>query len=443
MKVSGWGRYPWADASVSSVRSMADVSAAVAGAAAGAGAGGGAGLTPRGLGRSYGDSSLGANMLDLTGLDSLISFDGSSGVLTCEAGVSLSSLITVLLPRGWFLPVTPGTRYVTVGGAIASDVHGKNHHVAGAFSEHVLSLSLMVASGEVLTVSPTSHPELWQATCGGMGLTGVIVSATIQMIPVQSGNIDELLIRTSSLGSTLEAFEEHASATYSVAWIDLVARGSSLGRSLVMLGEHAVDGDLSAGPGDPAVAVPVDVPSVFMNRATVTAFNSLYYGRVRQSSLQHVVGLEAFFYPLDKAADWNRLYGRRGFLQYQFVIPFSGGAELMQEIVRRVADAGLASPLAVLKVMGSGNSNMLGFCAPGYTLALDLKLTPRALALCSELDALVVEAGGRLYLTKDSRMSPATFRACYPRLSEFEEVRALYGAAGVFVSEQSKRLGLA
>jgi decaprenylphospho-beta-D-ribofuranose 2-oxidase len=438
VKVSGWGRYPWVDASVSGVRSVADVSAAVSRAAGSPG-----GLTVRGLGRSYGDSSLGSTMLDLTGLDSLVAFDPETGVLTCEAGVSLSTLITVLLPRGWFLPVTPGTRYVTVGGAIASDVHGKNHHVAGAFSEHVLSLSLMVASGEVLTVSPDSHPELWQATCGGMGLTGVILSATIQMIPVQSRNIDELLIRTSTLGETLEAFDEHASATYSVAWIDLVARGASLGRSLVMLGEHATDGDLSVAPGDPAVAVPVDVPSVFMNRATVTAFNALYYGRVRQPSLQHVVGLEAFFYPLDKAADWNRLYGRRGFLQYQFVIPFAGGAELLEEIVARVADAGLASPLAVLKVMGSGNSNMLGFCAPGYTLALDLKLTPRALALCSELDALVVAAGGRLYLTKDSRMSPDTFRACYPRLDEFEAVRSTYGAAGVFVSEQSKRLGLA
>jgi decaprenylphospho-beta-D-ribofuranose 2-oxidase len=416
----------------------------VAVAAAGGGAaGGGAGLTPRGLGRSYGDSSLGSTMLDLTGLDSLVAFDEATGVLTCEAGVSLSTLITVLLPRGWFLPVTPGTRYVTVGGAIASDVHGKNHHVAGAFSEHVLSLSLMVASGEVLTCSPSELPELFHATCGGMGLTGVILSATIQMIPVQSGNIDELLIRTSTLGETLEAFEEHADATYSVAWIDLVARGSSLGRSLVMLGEHASDGDLSVAPGDPAVSVPVDVPSVFMNRATVTAFNALYYGRVRQSSLQHVVGLEAFFYPLDKAADWNRLYGRRGFLQYQFVIPFEGGAELLSEIVRRVADAGLASPLAVLKVMGAGNANLLGFCAPGFTLALDLKLGPRALALCDELDALVVGAGGRLYLTKDSRMSPATFRACYPRLEEFEAVRSSYGAAGVFVSEQSKRLGLA
>lgn len=432
-RVAGWGRYPIVDAVVQPARSAADIVAALSGGT----------VIARGLGRSYGDSSLGPRMVDVTGLDSFIAFDDETGLLTCQAGVSLSTIISTLLPRRWFLPVTPGTRFVTVGGAIASDVHGKNHHVSGSFADHVTSLTMMLADGSTLSASRTEHAALFHATCGGMGLTGVILSATIQMLAVESSKIDEQVIRTTNLDDTLTALQTHRDATYSVAWIDLVAAGSALGRSLVMLGEHAHDGDLSEEPSERLAPFPVDLPSGLLNRHTVRAFNAVYYRQVHPGVTHRRVTVEKFFYPLDKVGEWNRVYGRRGFLQYQFVIPFEGGVELLRDIVDRVSRAGLASPLAVLKTMGHANEGPLSFPAPGFTLALDLQVTDQAFALCDQVDRLVVEAGGRLYLTKDSRMSAETFRASYPRVEEFEAIRREYGASGVFVSAQSQRLGLA
>ncbi|MFL6088975.1 MAG: FAD-dependent oxidoreductase [Aeromicrobium sp.] len=433
MRIAGWGRFPAVDAEVSHPSSMNDVAALVAAGP----------LIARGLGRSYGDSSLGERMIDLTRLDALLGFDDATGLLTCEAGVSLSTIISVLLPRGWFLPVSPGTRFVTVGGAIASDVHGKNHHVAGSFADHVESLTMMLADGSVLRASRGENADLFHATCGGMGLTGIILSASIRMLAVQSARIDEHLIKTPDLAATLEVFEGFRDTTYSVAWIDLLASCAALGRSLVMLGEHAVDGDVTGGPTERLTPFPVDLPSGLLNRHTVRAFNTAYYQRVRGNEVRHQVSLDAFFYPLDKVGEWNRAYGSRGFLQHQFVIPFDGGRELLHEIVDVIARSGLASPLAVLKTMGDANDSMLGFPSPGFTLALDLKVSDAAFDLCNELDRLVIDAGGRIYLTKDSRMSPKTFRAGYRRLDEFEAVRKTYGAAGVFVSAQSQRLGLA
>lgn len=433
MRIAGWGRYPAVEAEVSHPSSAADVAAAIARGP----------VIARGLGRSYGDSSLGDRMVDLTRLDALLAFDEATGVLTCEAGVSLSTIISVLLPRGWFLPVTPGTRFVTVGGAIASDVHGKNHHVAGSFADHVESLTMMLADGSVVTASRGEDADLFHATCGGMGLTGIILTASIRMIPVRSSRIDEHLIRTPDLASTLAVFDEHRDVTYSVGWIDLLAGGAKLGRSLVMLGEHATDGDLGGGPSERVTPFPLDLPSGLLNRHTVRAFNTAYYGRVRGNDIRHQVSFDAFFYPLDKVGEWNRVYGARGFLQHQFVIPFAGGPEMLREMVDVIARSGLASPLAVLKTMGEANESLLGFPAAGFTLAVDLQVSQQAFDLCDHLDRLVIQAGGRVYLSKDSRMSPETFRAGYPRLPEFEAVRKTYGADGVFVSAQSQRLGLA
>jgi decaprenylphospho-beta-D-ribofuranose 2-oxidase len=432
VRVSGWGRHPVRDAEVLTPRSVADAAATLAGGA----------VTPRGLGRSYGDSSLGDRLVDTSGLDHLRSFDVEAGVVTCEAGMSLSTLLEVVVPRGWFLPVTPGTRWVSVGGAVASDVHGKNHHVAGSFSDHVDRLLVLTGDGEVVESSRTRHPDLFHATCGGMGLTGLVLEATIRLLPVRSRRIVERIDKAPDLDTAIDLFARHAGATYSVGWIDLVAQGRALGRSLVMTGEHAEDGDLSMDRPAP-LGVPVDAPSPLLNRGTVKAFNTLYYGRVRAAVTEHLVDHEPFFYPLDRIADWNRLYGRRGLLQWQCVVPEAAGREPLREIVGRIAGSGLASPLAVLKVFGDGNDNHLSFPRRGTTLAVDLKVGPRALALCAELDDLVVAAGGRLYLTKDSRMTPETFRRTYDRIDEFEEVRRSWGAAGVFVSDQSRRLGLA
>lgn len=433
MRVAGWGQYPTIEADVRRARRVEDVATAIADGP----------VIARGLGRSYGDSSLGERMIDVSDLDAFIDFDDDTGTLICEAGVSLATIISVLLPRGWFLPVTPGTRFVTVGGAIASDVHGKNHHVAGSFADHVDHLTVMVADGSVLTASREENAELFHATCGGMGLTGVILSAVIRMIAIGSTRIDEHLIRTPDLGATLAVLDEQNEATYSVAWIDLVASGSGLGRSLVMLGEHADGDDLSLSPRERVAPFPLDLPAGLLNRHTVSAFNAVYYRRTRAADVHHQVSLEKFFYPLDKIGDWHRVYGRRGFLQHQLVVPFEGGQDVVREIVDVISGSGLASPLAVLKTMGAANDNLISFPAPGFTLTVDLQVSQEAFSLCDRLDRLVLEAGGRLYLTKDSRMSPETFRAGYPRLEEFEAVRSKYGAAGVFVSLQSRRLGLA
>lgn len=432
-KTRGWGRFPAVAGDVIVSRDVRELRSAVLSGP----------VTPRGLGRSYGDSSLGQRMVDMTTFDSFIEFDDRAGTLTVEAGVSLLELLRVLVPRGWFLPVTPGTRFVTIGGAIASDVHGKNHHKDGTFSQHVLSLELLVASGEVLTVSRDLHPELFQATCGGMGLTGIIVQATLTLRRINSRNVDETVIKAPNLGVALAAFGEHPDVTYSVAWIDLLARGNSLGRSLVMLGEHADDGELLVHTDSPAAGVPFTMPAALLNPLTVRTFNAAYYRRIRHPVVRHRVGFEPFFYPLDKVAEWNRLYGKQGLIQYQLAIPLSSGADVLHEIVERIAAAGLASPLAVLKLFGPANENHLSFPIEGYTLALDFKATREALRLADELDRLVLDAGGRLYLTKDARMSEETFRASYRRIDEFEAVRKEYGASGVFVSEQSRRVGLA
>lgn len=432
MSISGWGRYPRRDSEVLLPRTVADCRRALLGGA----------VTPRGLGRSYGDSSIGPRVLSTTALDRFVDFDTATGLVTCEAGVSLSTVVEVAVPRGWFLPVTPGTRWVTIGGAIASDVHGKNHHVAGSFSDHVVRMRVLTASGEVVETSRSTHPDLFHATCGGMGLTGLVLEATVRMIPVRSRNIVEVISKAPRLDAALDLFDERRDATYSVGWIDLAAQGAHLGRSLVMDGEHAEDGDLSM-PRRSVLGMPFDAPSGMLNRFTIRAFNALYYARVRRPVTQHVVDHEPFFYPLDRISDWNRFYGRQGLLQWQCLIPEAAGRATLREVVRLIAGSGLASPLAVVKAFGPGNDNHLSFPAQGYTLAVDLKVAPQAFALCDRLDDLVISAGGRLYLTKDSRMSPESFRRSYPRVDEFEEVRRRWGAAGFFSSDQSRRLGLA
>jgi len=435
MLIHGWGRYPVAEARV-----LAPVTTGqLAGALAEAAAEPGQPLIARGLGRSYGDSSLAPLVLDNTPRRLLLDFDQDSGVLRCQAGATLADLIDVLLPRGWFPPVTPGTKFVTVGGAVASDVHGKNHHLDGCFSAHVLELELMPAGGGVLRCSRTEHPELFRATCGGMGLTGVIVAVTLQMRRVASAYIDQTTLRAGSLAEVLDLFEQHRATTYSVAWIDCLARGASLGRSLLMLGEHAAEGGLAPLPKR-SRTLPLDLPPRLLNRYSIGAFNALYFNQPRRARQR--VHYEPYFYPLDGLLHWNRLYGKAGFVQYQFVIPRAAGAAPLAAILERIAAAGRGSFLAVLKTFGPANDNYLSFPLEGYTLALDFKLDPGLFAMLDELDAMVLAAGGRLYLAKDARMSGATFRQSYPLHTQFQQVRRQYGALGAFASCQSNRLGL-
>ena len=394
-----------------------------------------------GLGRSYGDSALAPQVLQTDRMNLLLAFDGASGRLTAQAGVTLDEILRFFVPRGWFLRVTPGTRFVTLGGAVASDVHGKSHHATGCFSECVESFRLLLASGEIWNCSRGENPELFRATCGGMGLTGVILDVSLHLMAIQSAYFDQVTYKCPDLDAVLDRLAETAHVTYSVAWIDCVATGRHLGRSVLTVGEHAKEGGLLAH-GDPKLTVPFEPPFDAVTPFTIKAFNALVYGKEFKAVKRQRIHYAPFFYPLDVATHWNRLYGRSGFTQYQFVLPAAAGRASLRTVLERIAASGMGSPLAVLKVAGHANANPLSFPLAGHTLALDFKIQPGLFELLDGLDQLVLGLGGRLYLAKDARMSAGTFKQSYPRWLEFQAVREKVGAIGRFASLQSQRLGL-
>lgn len=398
-------------------------------------------MIARGLGRSYGDSSLAESVIGMGAMDHFVSFDETTGQLRCRAGASLDQILRVFVPKGWFLPVTPGTKFVTVGGAIASDVHGKNHHVDGTFTDHVSLIRIATVSEGIVDCSRSVHPALFHATCGGMGLTGVILEAVVTLKAIKSSMIEERTIKAANIDEAVAIFDDNGDATYSVAWIDCVSTGKDLGRSLIMLGEHAESGGLAVHH-EGRVSVPVNMPAFLLNRYSVWAFNTLYYHRVSQPLTTRTVHYDPFFYPLDGIHQWNRIYGSKGFTQYQFVLPKDNGLEGMKVILERIAGSGRGSFLSVLKVFGKENGNDLSFPMGGYTLALDFKIDAGLFAFLDELDDILAAYGGRIYLTKDARMSRECFRRGYPRVDRFIETRVRYGADKIFNSLQSQRLGL-
>lgn len=431
--ISGWGRYPEVEARIEELwpGQGADF-AAEEGEPAG---------IARGLGRSYGDSALARTVYSILPRDRLLDFNAGDGTVRCEAGVSLDELLEIFVPRGWFLPVTPGTKQVTVGGAIASDVHGKNHHGEGCFSEYVSELQLMGPGGEVLTCSRQENSELFRATCGGMGLTGIILEAEFKLKEITSSYFDVLTLKASNLEESFRLFEEYGHWPYSVAWLDCLARGDKLGRSLLMVGKNREDGRFDYS--DSALAtVPFDLPGRLLNKGTISLFNSTYYHRVMGRQKSSVQDINGFFYPLDSIRHWNRMYGKEGFLQYQFVLPKRNSFEGLREILQEISRAGKGSFLSVLKLMGPENENFLSFPMEGYTLSLDFKVEPGIFELLDRLDRRVAEMGGRIYLTKDARMSPEIFEQGYTKLKRFREVRRRYSMNGVFESKQSRRLGI-
>lgn len=442
--VSGWGRTAPTTSLLVRPRTYEEAAAAVRGCGA-------RGSIARGLGRAYGDAAqnAGGAVLDMTGLDRIRSIDADTGVVVCDAGVSLHRLMEVLLPLGWFVPVTPGTRYVTVGGAIGADIHGKNHHVSGAFSRHVRSLDLLTADGTVHTTAPGA--ALFDATAGGLGLTGVILSATVQLLPVETSSMSVDTERATDLDdlmARLTATDHHY--RYSVAWIDLLARGASTGRSVLTRGEHApLDAlpararraPLSFRPGR-LPAPPPFLPDGLLGRTSVGIFNELWYRRAPRLRRGEIQRLTTFFHPLDGVPHWNRIYGRGGFVQYQFVVGY-GQEETLRRIVRRISARGCPSFLAVLKRFGEADPGWLSFPLPGWTLALDIPANLTGLgAFLDELDEEVVGAGGRVYLAKDSRLRPDHLAAMYPRLDDFRALRAELDPGSVFTSDLSRRLGL-
>ncbi len=406
---------------------------------------------PRGLGRAYGDAAqnAGGSVLDMTGLDRVHVIDAAGGIVLCDAGVSLHRLMEVLLPLGWFVPVTPGTRQVTVGGAIGADIHGKNHHGSGSFSRHVLSLELLTADGGIRTVGRGT--PLFDATTGGMGLTGVILTATIQLQPVETSlmsvdterarDLDELMARLTA--------GDHR-YRYSVAWIDLLARGAATGRGVLTRGDHApLESVSTRARRNPLAfrtsrfpAAPAFLPEGLLTRTTVGAFNELWYRTAPRARTGELQRISTFFHPLDGVPHWNRIYGRGGFVQYQFVVGHDQ-EDAVRRIVRRISERRCPSFLAVLKRFGDADPGWLSFPVPGWTLALDIPTgLPGLGALLDELDEEVATAGGRVYLAKDSRLRPELLAAMYPRLDDFRALRAELDPRGVFVSDLSRRLNL-
>ncbi len=378
-------------------------------------------VLPYGLGRSYGDSCLNyeGNLIDVSGLNHFISFNETTGMLRCEAGVSLAQILEVFVPRGYFLPVTPGTKFVTIGGAIANDVHGKNHHVAGTFGCHVPQFELLRSDGTRLTCSKNQNSDYYEATIGGLGLTGVILWADVRLKHIASAAIDQEVVKYKTLDEFFKLSEQsEATHEYTVSWVDCTARGGSLGRGHFMRGDHSLsdDHDLDYRPSTKA-SVPFYFPNFALNEFTVKAFNNLYYHRQQAREVNNTVNFDKFFYPLDAILNWNRIYGRRGFFQYQFVVPLGDGPDRVAGILETIAASGMASFLAVLKVFGDKPSpGLLSFPMPGVTLALDFaNVGEKALTLFNKLDDMVAEAGGRVYPAKDARMSATHFKTFFPQ----------------------------
>jgi len=444
--VSGWGRFPVGETDLYRPERARSLNAALGCADS---------VLARGLGRSYGDAcynTAGATVL-MERLNRFLSFDEGTGTLECEAGVTFVELLDHFVPRGFFPPVTPGTKFVTVGGALACDVHGKNHHVDGSFSNHVLDFHLLTASGDVVRCSRSENPRLFWGTVGGLGLTGIVTRVRLRLRSIETSYISVDYERAANLDDALARMESRDDLyAYSVAWIDCLATGRSLGRSVLMRGNPAAADVLQqAGVGErlrgrraQRLRVPLDAPGFLLNRYTVRTFNALYYRHHPVNGRDRIVHFEPFFYPLDGIRDWNRLYGRQGFVQYQFLLPPDDARAGLLQALELLSGSGAPSFLAVLKRFGAAEEeSLLSFPRPGYTLALDLPWRAEATeTLLRKLDEIVLARGGRVYLAKDARLGPEAVAAMYPELAVWQEIRAQIDPEHRFSSDLGRRVGL-
>lgn len=441
MKLGGWGRYPLRETRLLVPRDEEELAAILRREEC---------LIARGVGRAYGDAAISPGVtLGLQRFNRMCAFDADTGRLVAEAGVTLEEILDTFLPRGWFPTVTPGTKYVTLGGMIAADVHGKNHHRDGSFASCVDWIEVMETDGTVQRLSRTQHPERFAWTLGGMGLTGLVLRAAIRLRPIETAWIRQTTIPAPNLEAAMQAFEEYDAATYSVAWIDCLGQGERLGRSLVMLGEHARRDELPpdrasrplCAPLRPKRHVPFDLPSSLLNRHSVAAFNALYYALGERSRGERLVDWDRYFYPLDAILGWNRIYGRRGFVQFQCALPHEHARDGLTALLQATARAGAGSFLAVLKRFGATPGGTFSFPLPGYTLALDFPVTPDTLELLETLDRITLEHGGRFYLAKDARLTAKTLHAADERAAT---LRAFRQDARLtrFTSYLSRRLSL-
>ncbi len=441
--LSGWGRVPRVESVCLRPETRVDVLEALAGRDGGS-------LLGRGLGKAYGDAALNSGGLTLLTdrLDRMLEFDPDSGWLRCEGGVTVDDIIRTFLPRGFFPPVVPGTRFVTVAGALASDIHGKNHHVAGSFSNHVRGVELLTGTGEIVVCDAERRPELFQATAGGMGLTGIILSLAVKLLKVDSPVIATETVRVSGLDEFLDVSADSADRRYTVGWVDTQKRGRSLGRGLLFRCDHATAGararrSLVSRLPRRFLNGRLIQSNFLLNRVTFRAFNSLYYRRALRRRSHGTIGVEPHFFQLDSVANWNRLYGSRGFYQYQFVVPPDPGRRAVRAVLTEIAESGVPSFLGVIKDFGGTANGMLSFPIPGVTVAVDFPNVGERLGnLLRRLDDLVAEAGGRVYLAKDARLDGETFRRMYPEWERWKAVRDAADPDGAFVSELGRRLGL-
>ena len=386
-------------------------------------------MLPVGAGRSYGDVCLLDHGTLLRtrgpglsgGMDRLLDFDATTGILCCEAGTTLGEILDFAVPRGFFLPVSPGTKFVTVGGAIANDIHGKNHHVAGTFGRHIPRFELVRSDGRQVICSAAQNADLYAATIGGMGLTGLIVWAEVKLRPIVSRRIQYMGIKFSGIEEFVALSERNAKSEYTVAWIDCVGTGKSFARGIFMAGDHdTIPGPLKRSKPS-RLSLPFDFPEFVLNHGSVGLFNSLYYNRQRNKVKSAIVDYEPFFFPLDRLRHWNRMYGKSGLLQFQCVVPWEPDHRGLTEMLKSITRSGLASFLAVLKVFGDvASPGMMSFPRPGLTLALDFPIRHEAsFDLLEKLAAITLEHGGRMYPAKDATMTPAQFQAFYPQWKKF------------------------
>jgi decaprenylphospho-beta-D-ribofuranose 2-oxidase len=440
-KLAGWGNYPVSESYVVEIRSQEDSRQALEEPK----------IVARGLGRSYGDQAINDNLgvAVCTPLHRFLSWDSEQGILECEAGVNLEEIITVFAPRGWLPMICPGTKFVTIGGAIANDIHGKAHHIDGSFVNCVISFKILLADGSIVTASRTENQDLFWANFGGLGLLGIILSAKLKLRKIETTYFRQKSIKIKNLDHMLEALEAYDHEyNYSVAWIDALAKGKKLGSGVLTLGNAAKLDELtpklrnnplklhSAGK----LKVPFFLPGFVLNGLTVRILNRAI--AFVQNSPKNFVHYEKFFFPLDAINDWNKGYGRRGFIQYQFVIPEENGRRNLVEILNMIADSGCTPFLNVFKKMGD-EQGILSFPFKGYTLAIDFPVGKKLFEFTPKLDARVLAAGGRLYLGKDALLDEQMFKNMYPRHTEWLAVKQKYDPQQKFTSNISRRLGLA
>jgi FAD/FMN-containing dehydrogenase len=440
-ELSGFGKYPKAKCKVSKPSKINEIIELIQTST----------IIPRGLGRSYGDASINNKGVVIESLlfNKFLSFDENSGILKCESGVTYKDILETFVRRGWFPAVTPGTKYVTIGGAISSDVHGKNHHKAGSLSSFVKSIKIIVSSGEIIECSREKNADLFWATIGGMGLTGYIIEAEIQLKKINSPYFDNKTVKLKNIDELFEQFDLHDEEyEFSVAWIDIVATGKKYGRNVLFLGNYSEPDKLPKGLRNNSklnykekkISVPFEIPFNILNKYSINMFNSIYY--FNASAKEDYIHYDKYFYPLDFILNWNHIYSKNGLIQYQLIVPEENGKKAIDLILKEAVKYGGGSFLAVLKKMGD-QEGILSFPFKGYTLSMDFPVKKGVVEMCKKLDNILLDYGGRTYLTKDSILDEKTFKQMYSgKYEKWIEIKAKYDSKNKFTSNLARRVGL-